>query len=398
MTNSAVASTSTSLSELVDRYIATWNERDAGRRAELVARTFTPSARYVDPLAAASGHAAISQLIGAVHGQFPDFTFTRRGAADGHGAFARFAWSLGPVGGPPVAGGTDLAVIDNGRLASVTGFLDAVPAAPAMIPTRDGEQLAFTDTGGAGAPVVFVASWALHGAMWRYQLAALRDAGARCITFDRRGHGRSTAGIAGLDFDLLADDLAAVLDTLDLRGVTLVGHSSGCMEIVRYLARHGSARVARVALIAPVTPSVQQSADNPAGRTLAFAEESRAAWARDFAGWVDANKAAFFCPDTDPAIVAWLVDMINQIPVDVAIAMDRALFATDVRADLAKIDRPTLVIHGDRDVSAPLVLGQLTAAGIPGAKLSVYPGAAHGVFATHIERVNAELRAFIAGR
>ncbi|HET9624296.1 MAG TPA: alpha/beta hydrolase [Kofleriaceae bacterium] len=282
---------------------------------------------------------------------------------------------------------TDL--VDDGRLARVTSFLDPVPAPrPTTITARDGAQLSLTDTGGPGAPVVFVHSWAMHGAMWQYQVESLRAAGLRCITYDRRGHGRSSAAVHGLDYDTLADDLAAVLDTLELHAATLVGHSSGSLEIVRYLARHGSARVARVALLAPTTPAI----DRPAEVSAAL----HAAWAHDFPAWVEANKAAFFTAETSPAAVAWLTEMITAISVDVAIALDRALAAADVSADLAQIDRPTLILHGDRDASAPLALGERTAAAIPGSRLVVYEGAPHGLFVTHVDRVNADLRAFIA--
>ena len=386
------------ISALVDRYIATWNEPDPARRTELVSRTFTPSARYVDPLAAVDGHAAIAQLIGAVQGQFPGFVFTRRGATDAHGTFARFAWSLGPVGGPPVAGGTDFATLDGERFAGVTGFLDASPppAPRAMfIPTRDGEQLYFTDSGPNGAPpVVFAHSWALQGAMWTYQVAALREAGLRCITFDRRGHGRSSPASTGFDIDTLADDLAAVLDALDLRGVTLVGHSTGGAEIVRYIARHGSDRVARLVLLAPTTPRIAAGPDHPEGRTLEASEALWAAWAQDLPAWVDANKAPFFTPDTSPAMIDWIIAQLLEVRIDVAIALDRTLSTVDLRDDLAKIDRPTLIIHGDRDMSVPLALGRRTAAGIRGARLSVYEGAPHGLFLTHMARVNRELIAF----
>jgi len=111
---------------IVARYLAAWNEADAARRTALVAETFTPGARYVDPLASTEGGAQLAGLIAAVQAKFPGFVFTRRGVAEQHNTFARFSWSLGPVGGPPVAGGTDFAVLDGERIASVTGFLDAI--------------------------------------------------------------------------------------------------------------------------------------------------------------------------------------------------------------------------------------------------------------------------------
>lgn len=132
------------------------------------------------------------------------------------------------------------------------------------IRTRDGMRLFHRDWG-QGRPMVFVHSWAMSSAMWAYQVAHLSEQGFRCIAYDRRGHGRSDPTSRGFDIDTLADDLAAVIDQLGLEDVTLVGHSMGCGEIVRYLTRHGSRRVAKVVLLAPVTPCVLAKEDNPFG-------------------------------------------------------------------------------------------------------------------------------------
>lgn len=131
MTNTT---SSVSPEQVVDRYIASWNELDAGRRAELVARAFTPRAQYVDPLVAGEGHKGIADMIGAVQGKFAGLVFSRRGTPDAHGTFIRFSWSLGPAGGEALAGGTDFGVLDGERLSSVTGFLDFVP--PGIVPGR----------------------------------------------------------------------------------------------------------------------------------------------------------------------------------------------------------------------------------------------------------------------
>jgi|GEM_PF-33541 len=387
--------------DLVERYLTTWNEADDARRQALVAQTFTPGARYVDPLVACEGHDGIDATIRAVQAQFPAHRFARVSEPDQHGNALRFSWRLGPAGGAAIAGGTDFAVLDaDGRFASVTGFLDPVPAAPSRprgstVTTRDGEQLFYRDAG-TGAPVVLVHSWALSSQMWQYQTRALADAGLRCITYDRRGHGRSSPATTGYDYDTLADDLGAVLDHLDLHGVTLVGHSMGCGEIVRYLARHGSRRIARVALLAPLTPIVLRTDDNPDGVPRESFEQQWAGWARDFPAWVADNQQAFFVPETSAALIRWMVDELLRTHLEVAIATSRASVTGDLRPDLARIDRPTLILHGDRDASVPLALGQRTADGIAGARLSIYEGAPHGLFVTHAARVNAELLAFIA--
>jgi pimeloyl-ACP methyl ester carboxylesterase len=172
----------------------------------------------------------------------------------------------------------------------------------------------------------------------------------------------------------------------------------GCGEILRYVARHGSARVDRIALVAPMTPFVVRTPDNPLGAPEAYFEETRRRFATDFPGWVEENKLPFFTPETSPAMMDWVARDLLKTPVKVAIDCNRTITATDLRPDLDKIDRPTLVIHGDKDASAPLDLtGRQTAARIRGAELRVYEGAPHGIFVTHMERLNRDLLAFARG-
>jgi pimeloyl-ACP methyl ester carboxylesterase len=273
----------------------------------------------------------------------------------------------------------------------------AAPRRNAEIRTRDGMRLFHRDWG-EGPPVVFVASWALSSEMWAYQVAELSDQGLRCIAYDRRGHGRSDAPARGYDMDTLADDLAAVIEGLGLRDVVLVGHSMGCAEVIRYLSRHGSGRVAKVALLAPAAPCLVKTADNPYGAPAPLFEARIAEWKQDFPRWTLENRAQFFTPETSPAMKAWLTEQMMATPAPVAIAAFRALIGADLRPDLARIDRPTLVLHGDRDASAPLeITGRRVAAGIRGAELKVYAGAPHGLFVTHMDRVNADLSGFIRG-
>lgn len=177
--------------------------------------------------------------------------------------------------------------------------------------------------------------------------------------------------------------------------MTLVGHSMGCGEIIRYAARHGSSRIARIALLAPCTPFLLNTEDNTLGAPAEYFEQTQRAWASDFPAWAEDNKLPFFTPQTSPAMMNWLVGELLRTPVHVATALHRAAVGTDLRPDLDKIDRPTLVIHGDKDVSAPLDLtGRPTAAGIRQAELRVYEGAPHGLFVTHMDRLNRDLRAF----
>jgi non-heme chloroperoxidase len=266
---------------------------------------------------------------------------------------------------------------------------------PVVIRTEDGLELFHLDWG-EGSPVVFVHSWALNSDMWAYQIAHLSDRGVRCIAYDRRGHGRSDATPRNFNMDTLADDLAAVIETLDLRDVVLVGHSLGGAEIIRYVSRHGTARIARIAMLAPATPFLLQTEDNPHGAPAAYFEHMRAGWSADFPKWVDENKLPFFTPQTSPQMIEWLVAMLLRTPLPVAIATNRVLVQSDVRPDLAKVDRPVLILHGDKDASAPLeITGRPTAAGIKGAVLKVYPDAPHGLFLTHIDQANRDLLEFI---
>ncbi len=286
---------------------------------------------------------------------------------------------------------------------------DALADAPAMhghlgadharrapfVERTDGTALFYRDWG-TGTPVLFMASAGLNSAMWAYQMVPFVHAGYRCVAFDRRGHGRSSDPGRGYDFDTLSDDLAAVLEVLDLRDVTLVGHSMGCGEIVRYLTRHGSGRVARIALLAPTTPFLLKTADNPHGIEKSLFESVRVAWLRDYPKWLAENARPFVMPDTSPHIIQWAMDLILQGSLQAAIECNVAVTETDFRGELVRIDRPALIIHGTADQSAPIdITGRPTAKLIPGSELKVYEGAPHGLFLTHIERLNGDLLQFV---
>ncbi|WP_244562081.1 alpha/beta fold hydrolase [Bradyrhizobium lablabi] len=257
----------------------------------------------------------------------------------------------------------------------------------------DGTKLAYTDWG-AGKPVVFIHAWALPSAMWDYQRGPLSEKGLRCIAYDRRGHGRSGVPNGGYDCDNLADDLSTLLDELDLHGVTLVSHSFGAAEVVRYLSRHGSSRIEKIALIAPAgTPFATKTADNPNGVPPEQLEFFRTRVLQQEDG-----KKAFFTADTSLSLQNWGMALMLTTPLRVAVECNRQITSTDFRAELPKITVPTLIIHGDNDVSARIeTTGRPTAALIPNAELKVYEGAPHGLFLTHKERLNADLLRFIKG-
>ncbi|MDB5417218.1 MAG: Pimeloyl-ACP methyl ester carboxylesterase [Phenylobacterium sp.] len=287
------------------------------------------------------------------------------------------------------------AALGAGRSALAMPPLKISKTAP-NIKTRDGVAL-FHREWGAGRPVVLVHSWALSSTMWGHQVGALSDAGYRCVAFDRRGHGRSEASAAGYDMDTLADDLDAVIETLRLRDVILIGHSMGGGEIVRYLGRHGGARISKVVLLAPMTPFLTKTGDNPYGVPKEYFAARQAEWTEDFPKWVEENKAPFFTADTSPSMINWMMTELLRADVPTAVACIRSLTETDLRPDLAKIDRPVLILHGDKDVSAPLeITGRRTVAGIRGAALKVYAGAPHGLFITHAKQVNQDILSFLA--
>jgi len=263
------------------------------------------------------------------------------------------------------------------------------------VKTNDGVRL-YAKEWGNGTPVVFVHSWALNGDMWQYQTAEFADHGLRCITYDRRGHGRSDQPNSGYDTDTLADDLAMVMNSFHVSNATLVGHSMGCGEIVRYLARHGDKRVTRIVLLAPTTPFLQQTPDNPDGIPAEAFEAVRATWLMDFPKWISDNTPAFFTKDTSSAMQQWGASMMQPMSLPIAIACNRAMVDTDFRADLRDVSKPTLLIHGDADVSAPLPLtGAKTAKLIRNCTFKIYEGAPHGLFLTHKQRLNADILQFI---
>lgn len=267
-------------------------------------------------------------------------------------------------------------------------------ASPIVL-VRDGVRLFHRDWG-RGQPVLFVHSWALDHTIWNYQTLFLSQHGLRCIAFDWRGHGRSDTPSSGYDLDSFADDIAAIIDSLDLRQVVLVGHSTGGGHIVRYLARHGSERIAKIILIAPTIPFSLRTDDNPYGAPLSYFEGLQKAWADDFPKWIEDNKAPFFTPDTSLATMNWIADLMRSAYLPAITLSHQLYFPVDLRADTSGVDRPTLILQGDKDVSAPLeATGRRAAALIRNSILKVYPGAGHGVFLTHHHQLNQDMLDFI---
>jgi non-heme chloroperoxidase len=270
------------------------------------------------------------------------------------------------------------------------------------IQTRDGVNLHVKDAG-TGAPVVLIHGWPLTGDMWEYQTVALLEAGYRVITYDRRGFGQSSHPIGPYDYDTFADDLATVIEELDLQGATLVGFSMGGGEVARYLSRHGASRVARVALVASVVPFLLKTDDNPDGVDQSVFDGIDSAIRKDrFAFLTDFAKQFYGVgmlrkPVSD-ALLNWSFMLGIMASPIATLAAAKAWSTTDFRPDLAAFTVPTLVIHGSSDAAVPAnVTGRRAAEAISGAQYIEYEGAPHGLFATEPDRLNRDLLNFLRG-
>jgi non-heme chloroperoxidase len=263
-----------------------------------------------------------------------------------------------------------------------------------FISASDRTQL-FWREWGQGEPMLFLSSLGCGSQMWDYQFAALAEQGFRCIGFDRRGHGRSDQPAQGYDYKTFAQDIATLIEQLDLSNLTLVGHSMAAGEIARYLSNYGNSRVARIILLAATTPMLLKTDDNPDGAPREATEALRAQWKRDYPKWIADNTAPFFVPETSPAMMRWGASLL-QSSVPVAIACNRAMVEEDFREDMRRIEVPALVIHGDRDRSAPIALtGARTAKLIPNCRFIVYEGAPHGLLFTHVDRLHTDMLRFV---
>jgi non-heme chloroperoxidase len=261
--------------------------------------------------------------------------------------------------------------------------------------TGERSTLFYKDWGPGEPKVLFVHGWPFHSDMWQYQMLHLASAGVRVIAYDQRGCGRSTDPGTGYDFDTLADDLASVTQQLGLRKVVLVGHSIGTGQIVRYLTRHGSDRVAGIVLLSASLPFIQRSADNPDGVDPVHFEHWRTVIRSDVPAWlVKASKP--FAPEASPEMLQWIMQMIEANSIWAMTRTNQVEVETDWRAELPKVSVPTLVVHGDADHTCKIdTTGRRVAELVPGAELKVYAGASHGLFITHVDTFNRDLLTFV---
>ncbi|HEU4627962.1 MAG TPA: alpha/beta hydrolase [Steroidobacteraceae bacterium] len=269
-----------------------------------------------------------------------------------------------------------------------------------IITSKDGTPIYYKDWG-RGPVVAFSHGWPLNADAWDGQMLFLAQNGFRVVAHDRRGHGRSGQASSGNDMNGYADDLATVIETLDLHEVTLVGHSTGGGEVVRYIGRHGTKRVAKAVLIAAVPPFLLQTDWNPAGLPRSIFDATRAGLAQDRSQFYKDLAIAFYGANRPGARVSagvleqfWLWSM--QSGLKNAYECVKAFSETDFTEDLAKIDVPTLILHGEDDQIVPAEVSAHRAARlIKGARHLSYSGAPHGLIATHQDHVNADLLAFL---
>ena len=268
------------------------------------------------------------------------------------------------------------------------------------ITTQDGTQIYYKDWG-EGQPVVFSHGWPLNADAWESQMVFLASNGYRSIAHDRRGHGRSSQPSGGNEMDTYADDLAALIETLDLQDAVMVGHSTGGGEMTRYIGRHGTSRVAKAVLVGAVPPLMLKTEANPDGLPIEAFDEIRAGVAADRSQFFKDLTVPFFGANRPGANVSqgvrdafWFQGMQGGLKNELECI--KAFSETDFTEDLKKVNVPTLIIHGDDDQIVPIVASALASSKlVKNATLKIYEGAPHGVADTHKDRLNADLLAFL---
>jgi non-heme chloroperoxidase len=244
--------------------------------------------------------------------------------------------------------------------------------------------------------VLFLHTWANNSDIWQYQMNYLVARGMRTVAYDRRGHGRSSDPGGDYDFDVLAHDLAELIEQFDLKDVALVGHSMGCGEIVRYVSKNGGARVSRIVFVAPSLPFALKTDDNPDGVARSELIAIRDEITHDFPQYVRSIARGFFGPTVTDSSMEWGIRMCDLSSLPALIGTQIANTETDFRPELRSIEKPTLIIHGDSDVFCPLdTTARAVHRLIPGSQLKVYEKGPHGLMISHMDELSRDLFDFI---
>ncbi|WP_462221147.1 alpha/beta fold hydrolase [Ferruginibacter sp.] len=254
---------------------------------------------------------------------------------------------------------------------------------------------------GKGKPVIFIHGWPLSGSMWEYQVTQLPQQGLRCITYDRRGFGKSDRPFDGYDYDTLAGDLKSLLEELDITDVTLVGFSMGAGEIAKYFSLYGGKRVSKVVIVSGVTPYMLKTDSNPEGVPQEEFDKMAKAMIEDRPAFMENFNKDFFSvsltnhPVSDAFLANSLTKVMDASPI-ATLECAKSFSSTDFRKDVVKINVPTLIIHGNNDKTVPVKpTGEESARLIKGARFIIYEGAPHGLWYTEKDKLNQDLIDFI---